>query len=164
MLKHECTARSDWKEDTFTLQRVKYMNQFVRIGKTSLCAQWVQPHEPVNVLTRSYEDAGAVVSARWDRRPLLCEVVPIVVGRPKQQEPAENDAIARRSRGDRSALLPWLGCMGSRHACGSVTPDAANRNGRDCRSGTSPSQGSLDAGRQVALCASKKPGVLAWWR
>jgi hypothetical protein len=39
MLKHESTTRSDWKEDTFTLQIVKYMNQFIRIGKTSLCAQ-----------------------------------------------------------------------------------------------------------------------------
>ena len=39
MLKHESTAQSDWKEDTFTLQIVKYMNQFIRTGKTSLCAQ-----------------------------------------------------------------------------------------------------------------------------
>ena len=39
MLKHESTTRSDWKEDTFTIQIVKYMNQFIRIGKTSLCAQ-----------------------------------------------------------------------------------------------------------------------------
>jgi hypothetical protein len=39
MLKHESTARSDWNENTFTLQIVKYMKQFIRIGKTSLCAQ-----------------------------------------------------------------------------------------------------------------------------
>lgn len=39
MLKHESTARSDWCEDTFTLQIVKYMKQFIRTGKTSLCAQ-----------------------------------------------------------------------------------------------------------------------------
>ncbi len=38
-LKHESTARSDWKEDTFTLQIVRYMKQFIRTGKTSLCAQ-----------------------------------------------------------------------------------------------------------------------------
>ena len=35
MLKHESTARSDWKEDTFTLQIVNYMKQFIRTGKTS---------------------------------------------------------------------------------------------------------------------------------
>ena len=39
MLKHESTTRSDWKEDTFTIQIVKYMKQFIRTGKTSLCAQ-----------------------------------------------------------------------------------------------------------------------------
>src|SRR2546421_10667815 len=39
MLKHESTAKSSWKEDTFTLQIVKYMNQFIRTVKTSLCSQ-----------------------------------------------------------------------------------------------------------------------------
>ena len=39
MLKHESIAQSDWNENTFTLQIVKYMKQFIRIGKTSLCAQ-----------------------------------------------------------------------------------------------------------------------------
>jgi hypothetical protein len=39
MLKRGSTARHDWNENTFTLQIVKYMKQFIRIGKTSLCAQ-----------------------------------------------------------------------------------------------------------------------------
>ncbi|MEO9057961.1 MAG: hypothetical protein ABI396_07285, partial [Ktedonobacteraceae bacterium] len=39
MLKHESATRSDWKEDTFTLQIVRCMKQFIRTGKTSLCAQ-----------------------------------------------------------------------------------------------------------------------------
>src|SRR5258708_37110557 len=39
MLKHESTARSDWNEDTFTLQIVRCMKHFIRTGKTSLCAQ-----------------------------------------------------------------------------------------------------------------------------
>src|SRR5437660_9675422 len=39
MLKRESTALSDWKENIFTLQIIKYMKQFIRAGKTSLCAQ-----------------------------------------------------------------------------------------------------------------------------
>ena len=39
VIKNERTEWSDWKEDIFTLQIVKYMKQFIRTGKTSLCAQ-----------------------------------------------------------------------------------------------------------------------------
>ena len=39
MLKNEHTTRFDWKENTFTLQIVKFMKQFIRTGKSSLCAQ-----------------------------------------------------------------------------------------------------------------------------
>ena len=39
MLKHKSTVRSNWNEDTFTLQIVEYMKQFIRTGKTSLCTQ-----------------------------------------------------------------------------------------------------------------------------
>ena len=42
MLKHESTARCDWNEDTFTLNIVRCMKQFIRTGKTSLCTQTQQ--------------------------------------------------------------------------------------------------------------------------
>src|SRR5260370_40319247 len=75
------------------------------------------------MLKRSSEDARGVVSAQWDQVPLLCGGVPVVLVRPKEQEPPENEAIQRRSRCDRSVLLPWLECMHTRNACGYSTPD-----------------------------------------
>ena len=108
------------------------------------------------------EVALAVVSAPSDQAPLLCEVVPVVLVGPKEQEPSSNRAIQRRSRCDRSVLLPWRVCRDTRPAFSYSTHDAANRNCRYCRSDTFPSQGSPDAGRHGDICASKQPDVPAW--
>jgi hypothetical protein len=55
MLKHESTARSDWKEDTFTLNIVRCMKQFIRTGKTSF-------------LISKYTDGGS--RFHWERGSL----------------------------------------------------------------------------------------------
>lgn len=42
MLKYRKAVRSDWKEDTFTLQIVKYMKQIIQNCKSALCAELQQ--------------------------------------------------------------------------------------------------------------------------
>jgi hypothetical protein len=87
---------SRWLKENPLIRSVPYIPQKeTREGKEKAKGDTQTPTHMIGDTYREYGTARAVVSARWDQRPQFCQVVPVVVLRPGEQEPAENEAMQR---------------------------------------------------------------------